>query len=154
MSPTAASSLVIRAGVYEEVEKIKAVAKTHKYTKHFSHPAYCNRSRFEAGQVIVAVIGDEIVGFCSVGIKTSKHETEIDIIGVDEGRRGYGIGAALIDYLIDHQPNPVIMLSVQTDNTRAIQFYERYGFKRRHTMMVAGTPVFRMRLVCKKGVLY
>lgn len=148
----AVSSLVIRRGQYYEAKNIKTVANSHQYTKHFSHPAYCNRPNFAAGNVIVAVVPtDQIVGFVSK--KEKKLETEIDIIAVLPGFRSLGIGAKLLDYVIEHMNTPTIGLNVQCDNEKAVEFYLRYGFVRRGKVIVAHTEAYRMRKVCKKGVL-
>jgi ribosomal protein S18 acetylase RimI-like enzyme len=152
VSPPAVPVLVIRRAHYDEAKEIKVVANSHKYTKHFSHPGYCNRPNFFAGNILVAVVpADKIVGF--VAMKTKRLETEIDIIAVLPEYRSSGIGAALLDYVIEHMKTPAIGLNVQCDNERAIQFYLRYGFSRRGKVVVANTEAYRMRKVCGKGVL-
>jgi ribosomal protein S18 acetylase RimI-like enzyme len=148
-----ALSLEIRRGVYEEAKQIRKVANSHPYTKHFSYIGYCNRPNFANGNIIVAVVNEQIIGFVVMKPKLSLHETEIDIICVAEEWRSGGIGVKLLDYVVEHMPTPILVLSVQTDNTRAIAFYERYGFKCRGELTVAGTQVYRMRKLCKRGAL-
>ena len=150
---TVAPAVSIRRGAYDEAKQIKAVASSHPYTKHFSHPAYCNRPAFAAGNVIVATVNNTIVGLCSIRPKPTRNETEVDIICVMPEYRSYGIGAKLLDYVRKNLTTAVITLNVQTDNTRALAFYLNYGFSRRGTITVANTEAYRMRMVCKRGVL-
>lgn len=149
----AAFSLVIRRGEFDEAKQIKQVANSHPYTKHFSHPAYCNRPNFAVGNIIVAVSGETIIGFVAQKPKPTRSETEIDIICVAEDWRSKGIGVKLLDYVVKHMSTGALALNVQSDNTAAINFYLRYGFKPRFEHTVAGAPAVRMRKVCKRGVL-
>ena len=149
----AVSLLEIRSAKYDEAKEIKIVANSHPYTKHFSHPAYCNRPNFAAGNVIVAVVPPgKIVGFVSMKEKKNRY-TEIDIICVLPEYRSLKIGEKLLDYVKERMSTPAIELNVQTDNEKAIKFYLRYGFSRHGVNIVANTEAARMRMVCKRGAL-
>src|SRR5215469_12906222 len=100
--------LLIRQAVWDDVPCIKQVAKTHKYISHFSHPAYCNRTKFNNGEIIVAVNNAAmIVGFVVLRIRKREPRTDIDIIGVLPDYRGRGVGKQIIDYVCSNQRNPV-----------------------------------------------
>lgn len=118
--------IAVRPAAYEDARAIKEVARAHRYTAHFSHPAYCNRARFQEGAILVAEQDGAIVGFAACRFKKRKAETELDILGVAEARRSCGIGAALLAHLRARGQN--IVLNVKHDNPRARTFYDREGF--------------------------
>ncbi len=143
----------IRTAIWDDVKAIKKIASSHKYTKHFSHPAYCNRSKFNNGEVLVSVIEDEVIGFVVLRIRKRIPETEIDIICVDPEWRSKGIGKQLVDYVCKNQNNPILVLSVHKDN-EATKFYLHYGFVITGTYNITSGECWRMRFVCKtNGVL-
>lgn len=135
--------IIHRQARYSEVPQIKEIANQHKYTKHFSHPAYCNRLKFEKGEIIVSCDEKEIIAFAALRIKKRIPETEIDIIAVDIAVRSKGIGKQLIDHICTVDKNPYLILNVMKDNPKAICFYERYGFVF-YTEVFNGTAI-RMR---------
>lgn len=138
--------VVVRAARYDEAGQIKAVAKQHRYTNHFSHPAYCNRQRFERGWNLVAAdrsLDPEVfVGFASIRVKVRKPETEVDIIGTVESARSQGVGAVVLDHIRTMCPHRCLVLNVMKDNGAAIRFYERYGFSRAESAL--GGAALRM----------
>ncbi|HEX6850131.1 MAG TPA: GNAT family N-acetyltransferase [Candidatus Polarisedimenticolaceae bacterium] len=98
----------------------------------------------------VAVIDDEVVGWCDVRIgawEVFRHSGTLGM-GVVAGHRGRGIGAALLHATLEAARSrglTRIELTVRTDNLPAIRLYENFGFVhegtfRRH-MVVDGEPV-------------
>lgn len=151
-SPFSLERLSFRSATYEDVATIKRISDTHSSTKHFSFVAYCNRQRFEANEVLLAEYEGDVVAFAVIHIShRRKPETELDIIGVAEELRSHGVGKALLAYVIDKQPNPLLLLNVSMGDERAVSFYEKNGFTQ--CGKVDGKYI-RMRRVCRRGTLY
>jgi [ribosomal protein S18]-alanine N-acetyltransferase len=82
-----------------------------------------------AGVCLVATDGDELVGY----VICSRHDTVWHLmdIAVAPERRRAGIGAALLQAVLDRLPGPdeQITLEVRPSNEAGIRLYERFGFK-------------------------
>ena len=113
-------SLVSRKAVWDDVSGIKKVAFDSFYTRHFTHPAYCNRPKFNNGEVIVIANEEQIIGFAVLRIKKQQPETEIDIFGIDIDWRSKGVGSHLLGYICHNQRNPILVLNVHKTNKNAI----------------------------------
>ena len=82
--------------------------------------------------------GGELVGYCKLRHPSwyTEHSDARNPIALGQlytapGRTGEGIGAALMDWAIDHaheQGCDAIQLSVFSENYGAQRFYQRYGF--------------------------
>lgn len=82
--------------------------------------------------VLVAVVEDEIVGYCWV--RTKPGENDFGTFGICVARtfQGCGLGTLLIERLLEiteSQGPPVIHLTVQEANPRAVALYTRFGFR-------------------------
>ncbi len=93
------------------------------------------------GQVHVAEIGSEIVGF-SVLIM-SESGAEVDGLFVEPGRWGQGIGKALVDHAVHRARRNGLALSV-TANPSARGFYEKCGFAIEGEAQTRFGPALRM----------
>ncbi|MBL0026768.1 MAG: GNAT family N-acetyltransferase [Saprospiraceae bacterium] len=84
-----------------------------------------------AEEVLVYNIDNSIVGFVTLGIKTSIGQ--IGIMSVDSQYRGIGIGRALITaaerWFSIHNYSGIQVIT-QGDNTAACRLYERCGFSK------------------------
>ena len=89
-------------------------------------------------KALIAEQDGEVIGFLLGEIqkrppifKTS-HQAYIDSIGVVGRKRNQGIGGLMLDYFAKwagEKGVPYIMLSVVVENTAAMRFYEKHGFK-------------------------
>lgn len=73
-------------------------------------------------QFIVAVDGDEIVGFGR--IRPHREVYELGCIGVVESSRNRGIGRMMVEYLINAFPSDDVYIT-----TDLIRYFERLGFR-------------------------
>ena len=76
------------------------------------------------------------IGYCVATID-SEYTGEVDSIYVEEGERDHGLGGDLLDSAIDWMgafPVRRAFLSVTVGNIDAPRFYERHGFRPRHTI--------------------
>ena len=84
-----------------------------------------------AGQILVAVHEDEVVGF--VIARAMLDEGEILNIAVTDGWRGQGAGAILLNAALDRLRGlkaKTVYLEVRASSTHAQHFYERHRFRR------------------------
>lgn len=94
--------------------------------------------------MMLAESDDQIVGMATVYAIDNNRQSHVGEIGVSivEEYWGYGIGSILTEELIEfarHSDLKVLTLEVVTENKRAIQLYEKYGFK------IVGTLTKRLR---------
>lgn len=75
---------------------------------------------------IVAEVGGKIVGY--VGMNLILGEGEITNLAVTASHRRMGIGAMLMERLMNTDLLERIMLDVRISNTSAIALYEKLGF--------------------------
>jgi ribosomal protein S18 acetylase RimI-like enzyme len=77
---------------------------------------------------------DTLIGMVAFTRPVSKkigHTGELASMYVRAGERGTGVATALLKAVIDHAAEGVeqLKLTVNADNTGAIRFYERHGFR-------------------------
>jgi putative acetyltransferase len=94
-----------------------------------------------SAEIVAAVDGDDFVGFVTVDPRTGY----LDQIVVAPERWGSDIAATLLAEAKRISPAG-LDLDVNTDNTRAIRFYEKQGFvvSGAGTNPISGKPVHRM----------
>lgn len=83
------------------------------------------------GVYLVAVDGDEVVGYGGAQLLPGATQGDIQTLAVTESHRGLGVGAALLDELLRHTEAAGathMMLEVRADNPAARGLYERRGF--------------------------
>ena len=104
-----------------------------------------NRWRYEltrSADIVIAEAGDEMIGFVTVDPQTCY----LDQIVVTPEHWASGVGKALT--AVAKQLSPTgLELHVNTDNARAIRFYEKLGFSITGDGVnpISGKPVHRMR---------
>ena len=93
-----------------------------------------------AARIVVAEAPEQIIGF--VTIDSTGY---LDQLVVSPAQWGSGLGNALVAEAKRLSPAGITLL-VNTDNARAIGFYERNGFKRAGEQVnpTSGRPVLRM----------
>ena len=103
--------------------------------KYFSSPGSAEnaiREGFRQGNLYVALIGEECVGFTYIIPKGAFHGFPyLHIIAIKEEYRGRGIGKALLDYSerIALEMADKLFLVVADYNPDAKRFYERNGYQ-------------------------
>ncbi len=119
---------------------VDEVARERLYLAMLEAPPLEQSRQFVLGQIrgnaphFVALVGDEVVGWCDVIAKpraTLAHSGTLGL-GLREAHRGRGIGRALMETTLEGARNrgfTRVELTVRVDNTRAIRLYERVGFK-------------------------
>lgn len=73
---------------------------------------------------------NKVLGF--IQIENHYEITDIINIAVDKDYQGKGIGAALINYVIDNTTADKLMLEVKDNNVSAIKLYTKLGFNQIH----------------------
>jgi ribosomal protein S18 acetylase RimI-like enzyme len=93
------------------------------------------RESIETHHWLLARIEGSVAGMCiftyPVHNKKQKHTGHIGSMYVRDAFRGKGVADALLQALLDHAVNCVdqVALTVMAENTRAIRFYRRFGFR-------------------------
>ena len=86
---------------------------------------------------LVVALDAALVGFAMLGhderhpVVAASRPMRLSRIYVEPGRLGAGIGGRLMERCIEHareRGHDVLWLSVWEENTRAVAFYERWGF--------------------------
>ena len=112
-----------------------ALCKSALGEKYFSSPVSAEnaiREGFRQGNLYVALIGEECVGFTYIIPKGAFHGFPyLHIIAIKEEYRGRGIGKALLDYSerIALEMADKLFLVVADYNPDAKRFYERNGYQ-------------------------
>ncbi len=90
--------------------------------------------------IVVAEQDGEIIGFVTID-----QTGYLDQLVVEPNSWGSDLGNALMTEAKAMSPNGITLL-VNTDNTRAIRFYARNGFRHTHDDVnpVSGRPVYGM----------
>jgi ribosomal protein S18 acetylase RimI-like enzyme len=93
-------------------------------------------SRHGAGNVLVAVDGDEILGSLLLGpwtdLESSRHVLEVKGLAVDPERQGEGVGGALVDAALARARERGarrLVLRVLSSNGPARRLYASHGFE-------------------------
>ncbi|MGY1591573.1 ribosomal protein S18-alanine N-acetyltransferase [Geodermatophilus sp. SYSU D00708] len=106
-------------------------------------------SRTDTRYYLVAEDGDRLVGYA--GLIAYDDEAHVATIGVAADRQGEGIGAQLLDALLEEadRRSPVVLLEVRADNEVAQGLYRRRGFteigRRRGYYQPSGTDAVVMK---------
>ncbi len=80
---------------------------------------------------LVAVDGETVQGYA--GLCDYPDEAFVQTVAVAPGHQGKGIGHQLLQALLDEagrRRQTRVLLEVRADNKRAIELYERFGFRR------------------------
>jgi GNAT superfamily N-acetyltransferase len=97
----------------------------------------------EAGEVLVAIAGDEVVGHLQL-LDDAADTSEIKNMAVEAGYRGRGIGRRLIQAAIDlarARGNSTLAVATAAADVGNLRFYQLAGFRMRAVERDAFTPV-------------
>jgi ribosomal-protein-alanine N-acetyltransferase len=106
-------------------------------------------ARTDTRRYLVAEDDDRIVGYA--GLIAYDDEAHVSTIAVTAARQGEGIGARLLDALLEEadRRSPVVILEVRADNEVAQGLYRRRGFteigRRRGYYQPSGADAVVMR---------
>lgn len=119
----------VRIATPEDHKAILAIAKQSPYTKDFSNAVmFSSPAAYAKGWIRVAVSGERILGFFCVREKTRAPHTVLYFIGVDASSRSLGVGELLMQELVCFTKHSTVCLNVHGQNSRAKDFYLRFGF--------------------------
>ncbi len=113
-----------------------AVSATHDFLKHEDFLYY--KQQLPTYFKYVSLFGYEhdglLTGFVGVA------DGNIEMLFVDDGSRGKGVGRRLVGYAVDNLK--AVTVDVNEQNTQAVGFYEHVGFKvsRRSELDAEGKP--------------
>jgi ribosomal protein S18 acetylase RimI-like enzyme len=86
----------------------------------------------DLGDLLIARDGDAVVGLALV-VETDERGTfELKSLAVDEGWRSRGVGAALVKAVAQHclhRAGRLLLVATAAASIRALQFYQRQGFR-------------------------
>ena len=117
--------VALHAGPREELRRLFAMAEDS--TAQLD-------SYLHAGQVLVAVVGDRVVGHLQLVETDDAQHSEIKNMAVEPSYRGRGVGRALIDAAIDlvlAQRRSMLVVATAAAGIDALRFYQRTGFRLR-----------------------
>jgi ribosomal-protein-alanine N-acetyltransferase len=105
---------------------------------------------------LVALEGEDVVGYAGLA-ENGPGEAWVNTIGVRRDRQRLGIGAILLELLLEHARDRgarSVLLEVATDNHAAQALYNRYGFTvvglRRGYYQASGTDALVLRRDCER----
>ena len=97
----------------------------------------------DAGRVLVALEGDEIVGHLQLTDAADPAEVEIKNTAVDPGRQRRGIGRALMEAALElarSEGRSRVVVATAAADAGNLRFYQRLGFRLRSVERDAFTP--------------
>ena len=100
-------------------------------------------SYLDAGQVLVALAGDRVVGHLQLVDAQDGQHSEIKNMAVEPSYRGRGVGRTLIDAAVDlvrSQRRSMLVVSTAAAGIDNLRFYQRTGFRIRSVERDAFTP--------------
>ena len=119
----------IRAATGRDVEAVMTIEQASFPTDAWSEGAM--RETFAAGDAFVAEDGDTVVGYAAVLAPRGSGDADVLTIAVDEEARGRGVGAGLLQHLLDTaaaRGARRVFLEVRADNPVAQHLYASRGF--------------------------
>jgi GNAT superfamily N-acetyltransferase/catechol 2,3-dioxygenase-like lactoylglutathione lyase family enzyme len=98
----------------------------------------------DAGEVLIATVGDRVVGHLQLIDSPGDDASEIKNMAVEAAYRGHGIGRRLVEAAIDlagaHDHSTVKVATAAADIGN-LRFYQRVGFRMREIERDAFTPI-------------
>ena len=101
-------------------------------------------SYLDAGQVLVAVAGDRVVGHLQLVDADDAHHSEIKNMAVEPSSRGRGVGRALLEAAVDlvrAQRRSLVVVATAAADIDNLRFYQRAGFRMRSVERDAFAPI-------------
>jgi ribosomal protein S18 acetylase RimI-like enzyme len=100
-------------------------------------------SYLHAGRVLVALLGDEVIGHLQLVDGDHPGTVEIKNLAVQESWQGRGIGARLVRAAIDlvaSELGTTVLVATASADIGNLRFYQRHGFRMRSIERDAFTP--------------
>jgi len=100
-------------------------------------------SYLDAGQVLVALAGDRVIGHLQLVDAQDAEHSEIKNMAVEPSYRGRGVGRTLIDAAVDlmrAQRRSMLVVATAAAGIDNLRFYQRSGFRIRSVERDAFTP--------------
>lgn len=120
----------VRAATLADVDAVMAIERASFPTDAWSEAAM--RETFATGDAFVAEEVDGVVGYAAVLAPKGSGDADVLTIAVGEDHRGEGIGAALLQHLVETaraRGADRVFLEVRADNPVAQHLYETRGFR-------------------------
>ena len=118
-------NISVRSARKEDIPALTALEK-ECFSSPWSEDSFVSFMDNGCSHCIVAEVGGKIVGY--VGMNLILGEGEITNLAVTASHRRMGIGAMLMERLMNTDLLERIMLDVRISNTSAIALYEKLGF--------------------------
>lgn len=119
----------IRAATAGDVDAVMTIERASFPTDAWSESAM--RETFAAGDAFVAEEGADVVGYAAVLAPAGSGDADVLTIAVGERARGRGIGADLLQHMLDTacaRGAQRVFLEVRADNPVAQHLYTSRGF--------------------------
>lgn len=146
-----AENITLRSGTPADLEHLRPIARSaYHLTRFFTDPCFPRERSAElydiwltknlhhemADEVVVAEMDGVPVGYtsCQLGKAAGSKEGIIQLVGVDETRRGGRIGQRVLAQAcvwMREQGMETVSVTTQGHNVPAVRFYERLGFMTR-----------------------
>ena len=120
----------VRAATIADVEAVMTIERASFPTDAWSESAM--RETFQEGDAFVAEEGDDVVGYGAVLAPAGSGDADVLTIAVGESHRGEGIGAALLERMLETasaRGATRVFLEVRADNPVAQHLYGSRGFR-------------------------
>lgn len=112
----------------EHLEEVLAIEQA-VHRSPWSPQSFKNEMTFPDGEFIVATEAREVIGYAGVWVTVD--EAHITNIAVKPDRQRQGLGAVLLEELLDRARNrgaECATLEVRQSNEAALKLYEKFGF--------------------------
>src|SRR5437763_12935135 len=89
-------------------------------------------SYIDAGRVLVAVSGEEVIGHLQLTSSGDPRQAEIKNMAVREDRQGYGVGRRLIQAAVDlvaAESVTTVLVATAAADLGNLRFYQTQGFR-------------------------
>ena len=125
----------VRTATWEEDAVICEIARQSRFTRDFSTHRFFRTNiaaSYSKGEVGVAVVRGEILGFVYVKHLVRRSESVIHYMGVSTAAQKRGIGRQLLTWALRQSPHHYVVLSCEHVNTAGMEFYARVGLCKLH----------------------
>lgn len=124
--------LQIRPARLDDIDALDRLEKSCFLTDRLSRRSFRRAVTAEYNRLIVAVSGDDLLGYALVFLHRGTSLARLYSIAVADHAQGRGVGRALVSAAEDAARNADrihLRLEVRKDNTAAIRLYESMGYK-------------------------
>jgi len=125
------TSVSVRPMRWPDIEPVHRLETELFTVDHWSIEQFWSELAQPTRSYVVAVDGDRIVGYAGAFLLAP--DSDVQTIAVSPLDQGRGIGSTLLRSLLDEASTAgcrQMLLEVRSDNSAAIDMYERFGFER------------------------